>query len=104
MAKTDDDVTKFLDALEQAGYEPRSYSGRGMYGKQCVSVSGDNVSAWDIAYALWYNNLDEDDLDVPEPHQDQLGLGIVLYWPSYEWPKDRKDHDDDESDEEDDEA
>jgi len=87
VAKTDDDVTKFLDALEQAGYEPRSYSGRGMFGKQCVSVSGDDVSAWEVARALWYNNFDEDDLDVPEPRSDSLGLGIVLYWPSYEWPK-----------------
>ena len=82
MAKTYDDVTKFLDALEQAGSEPRSYSGRGMYGKQCVSVSGDNVSAWEVARALWYNNFEEDDLDVPEPRSDSLGLEIVLYWPS----------------------
>ena len=49
---------------------------------------GDNVSAWEVARALWYNNFEEDDLDVPEPRSDSLGLGIVLYWPSYEWPKD----------------
>jgi hypothetical protein len=80
------EVKKFIEALEESGYEPESYSGRGMYGKECVSISGD-VSAWDVARALWFCNFDSDDLDIPEPKQDQLGLGIVLYWPSYEWPK-----------------
>ncbi|CAN5951018.1 unnamed protein product [Sphagnum jensenii] len=91
MPKSTKDVRKFIDVLEEAGYEPKSYSGRGMYGKQCVSVSGDRedgFSGWEIARALWFNNYDgEDDLDVPEPHQDSLGRGTVLYWPSYEWPK-----------------
>ena len=78
-----------IEALEESGYQPKPYSGRGMYGKQCVSISGDrddNVSPWEVARCLWFNNIEDDDLDVPEPHQDQLGLGIVLYWPSYEWP------------------
>lgn len=92
MPKDKEQVEKFIEALEDAGYEPKSYSGRGMFGKCCVSVSSggedENVSAWDVARSLWFNNFDEDDLDIPEPRQDQLGLGIVLYWPSYEWPKD----------------
>jgi len=87
MAKTKEEVNNLIEALEEAGYEPRSYSGRGMYGKCCVSVSGDDVSEWDIARALWFNNFDQEDLDIPAPRQDQLGLGIVLYWPSFEWPK-----------------
>ena len=90
MPKTAKEVQRFIDVLEEAGYEPTSNSGRGMYGKCCVSVKGDDVSAWDVARSLWFNNFDdEEDLDIPEPRQDQLGLGIVLYWPSYEWPKDR---------------
>jgi len=92
MPKSAVDVKKFIAVLEEACYEPKPYRGRGMYQKQCVSVSGDrddNVSAWEVARALWFNNYDdEEDLDVPEPHEDSLGLGIVLYWPSYEWPKD----------------
>jgi hypothetical protein len=88
MAKNKDEVKRFIEALEDAMYEPKSYSGRGMYGKCCVSISEEGVSAWDIARALWFNNLDEEDLDIPEPLQDQLGRGYILYWPSYEWPKD----------------
>ena len=75
----------FCKVLEDAGYEPRSYSGRGMFGTRCVSISGNSISAWKVASSLWFNNFDEIDLDVPEPRQDQLGLGIVLYWPTIEW-------------------
>jgi hypothetical protein len=53
-----------------------------------VCVKGDDVSPWKVAKALWYANDDDEIVDVPEPQQDQLGLGIVLYWPYYEWPKD----------------
>ena len=27
-------------------------------------------------------------IPIPEPRTDSLGLGIVIYWPYYEWPKD----------------
>ena len=90
MPKDKEQVEKFIEALEDAGYEPKSYSGRGMYGKSCVSVSGDEderVSAWEIAKSLWWNAPDGEAMDIPEPRQDSLGLGIVLYWPSFEWPK-----------------
>ena len=86
MPKPKEEVQKFIEALEEAGYEVTSYSGRGMYGKECVSIHGD-VTAWELARALWFNNFDEDDLDIPEPRQDQMVLGIVLYWPSFEWPQ-----------------
>lgn len=92
MPKSKEEVQKFIEALEDAGYEPKSYSGRGMFGKNCVSLrsNGDEeekFSAWDVAKSLWYGCEAEDAIDIPEPRQDQLGLGIVLYWPSYEWPK-----------------
>jgi len=87
--QTKEEKTKaFIEVLEEAGYEPRSYSGRGMFGRQCVSVSGDDVSVWDIARALWFNNFDDEDLDIPEPSTDSMGRGIVIYWSRYEWPKD----------------
>src|SRR3989304_5773723 len=31
----------FVEVIEDAGYEMRTYSGRGMYGRQCVSVALD---------------------------------------------------------------
>ena len=87
MPKDKEQVERFIETLESEGFEPRSYSGRGMYGKECVSVSGDDVSVWNVARALWYDRDGDQQLNVPEPRQDQLGLGIVLYWPSFEWPK-----------------
>ena len=86
MEHTLTEVNRFIELLQEAGFDPTSYSGRGMYGKLCVSVQGDDVSAWDVARALWFNNFDDEDLDIPEPRQDQLGLGIVLYWPSFPFP------------------
>lgn len=86
-------VKQFIQALEDANFEVRSYSGRSMFGKECVSVvsrEDDRTSAWEVAKALWYGCEAEDALDIPEPRQDSLGLGIVLYWPSYEWPQEEK--------------
>lgn len=71
---------KLIELLEDAGYEPRSYSGRGMFGATCVSVySRNDESVWNLAHALIES-------DIPEPRTDQLGLGHVYYWPGYEWP------------------
>jgi len=87
-------VQMFIDALREAGYEPKSYSGRGMYGTSCVSIHGGDdkrLTAWGVAKELWYGVDVAYVLDIPEPQQGQLGLGIVLYWPSYEWPKDEED-------------
>lgn len=92
MPKTPEQVKQFIEALEDANFEVKSYSGRGMYGKSCVSVSqreDEETSAWEIARELF--NRDHDCIfdDVPEPRQDSLGLGMVFYWPSYEWPQEK---------------
>lgn len=65
-----------IAALQDAGYKPRGYSGRGMYGKECVAVSTDSPFAIGAAIV---------DIDVPEPQQDQLGKRFIFYWPSYPW-------------------
>lgn len=92
MPKTPEQVKKFIETLEDANFEVKSYSGRGMYGKSCVSVSqrdGEDTSAWEIARELFHADHDGEFDNVPEPRQDSLGLGIVLYWPSYEWPQEK---------------
>src|SRR5690606_19366002 len=43
------DARKLIGAIESAGYEARSYSGRGMFGKECV---GAEVSRDESAFAL----------------------------------------------------
>lgn len=80
-------VARLIEALESEGYDPSSYSGRGMYGKSCVAVR--NVTVWEIAKTLFTEEYDGEFDDLPEPQQDQLGRGIVLYWPSYAWPEDK---------------
>lgn len=73
--------------------EVRSYSGRGMYGKECVAVViGGYTSAWTLALAIADVNGGNADLfGLEAPRQDSMGLGTVLYWPQLEWPAGMKD-------------
>lgn len=52
------------------------YSGRGMYGKFCYGIvtNRDNHNA---VIADIHNS------DLPEPAQDSMGLGTILYWPQF---------------------
>ena len=91
------DRDKFLDMLDTLAMrgliaEPESYSGRAMYGKQCIAVLDDSVSEWGLAIYLAHiaGDFDLDILDLPEPHTDSMGRGVVMYWPSFDWPADRE--------------
>ena len=56
---------KFIKAAEKAGLEIKSYSGRGMYGKECPSVHVHDLSEWP-----------------GNPHKyqtDNMGKGYVIY-------------------------
>lgn len=77
------DAADLIRALEEAGYEPRSYSGRGMYGKSCVGCELDaDAELWTLACEV---SARSDDTP-PRPHTDSLGLGLIVYWPRFEWP------------------
>lgn len=55
------DAKKLLGAIESAGYEARSYSGRGMFGKECVGVEiPQDESAFALAAKLVLAVFDED--------------------------------------------
>ena len=69
---------ELVNTLKLAGFEPTSYSGRGMFGRQCVAVS--DVSLWDLAKATGQ-------LDVSQPYEDTLGRGKVFYWQYMPWPE-----------------
>ena len=102
------DATLFIETLEYAGFPPRSYSGRGMYGRRCVAVDtgpdGGDIGASDLAWlgaALIRAALEmpdgaglADDImdDIRGGSRvDSMGRGIVVYWPAVEWPDDMPD-------------
>lgn len=63
---------QLIEALRAEGLTPRSYSGRGMYGAQCVGANvrhiGDHV--------------------LPRGWQDDgMGMGRIVYWPDVAWPE-----------------
>lgn len=73
-----------IDALEDIGYDPEGYSGRGMYGKQCVSVRADDLHVL-FEMGLEFGQRDPNE-QWPTPRSDSLGTGIIIYWPRVEWP------------------
>lgn len=67
---------QLIAALEAAGIKHRSYSGRCMFGAQCVGVScGHSVSEGEVLEAV--KNV-KGGLRVT---RDSLGLGTIVYWP-----------------------
>lgn len=73
------------NAIKSQGYTPRSYSGRGMYGKQCLAFSTDDSAITAVA-AIVGNIRDEGErLEVVEAFEgarsDSMGLGTVIYFP-----------------------
>ena len=72
-----------VEALEDLGYTDQirtTYSGRGVYGKHCVGIELDSVQQlWDLSRDLAVKGE-----EVPAPRTDNLGLGIIAYWPGLE--------------------
>ena len=67
-----------VQRLRKHAFEPRSYSGRGMFGKSCVGVyiaRGDEASVRDAERIVG-----------AVATRDSLGRGTIAYWPSIEWP------------------
>jgi hypothetical protein len=87
----------FIEALEDAGYEMRTYSGRGMYGVQCVSVALDcDTPIWafvcDVLTQASLNGAAEVATMAEQLRglsYDELGRGQVVYWPEIPWPEGR---------------
>lgn len=108
------DAEKLIGAIEDAdvrdgeGLTARRYSGRGMYGKQCVGVEvGRGVSSFQlaaaIAVALLDGDVDEGPSDVEDLArlrvcEDNMGLDTIVYFPQVEWPEGREDDEDEDHD------
>jgi len=87
---------EFIDLLEDAGLETRSYSGRGMFGKECVSFNvehdkliGEVAAVVEVASINYQaETVSELVKMLKRARTDSMGRdGLVVYWPSMEWPK-----------------
>ena len=66
-------TAELIKKIEASGFKPRSYSGRFMYGHECVGVSVQPTSTGDADSLPRGNKV------------DSLGMGQILYWPQCAW-------------------
>lgn len=77
----------FQEVLEESGYEPMPYSGRGMYGRYCVGVrTGDIGHLFADILSVTKDNssvhLDEVSDAFRCMRTDSLGLDVIIYFPT----------------------
>ena len=85
--------TKVQQAITDAGFVPRDYSGRGMYGTYCLAIESDDDPCTTLlsivgAFALLAETVDEvRELAeaLKDCRTDTLGRGTIIYWPRIEW-------------------
>ena len=94
---------EFVELIDAAGYTVRSYSGRGMNGKQCVGIDtehtdttalvldlvkealgGVNTSCGDRAYESIGEVQDLCEL-LKGARSDSMGHGYIVYFPKIKW-------------------
>ena len=101
MARTRVEITSswLADLLDDAGYTARAYSGRAMFGAQCVAVEVDAGEVLAVGSKLAHAAAEDADagggdwLDVLErvsdlmtrARVDDLGRGKIVYWPDVDW-------------------
>ena len=101
--------TQFVQLLKDAGLVPQAYSGRGMYGQQCVAVTetedGQDLGiaelveiGWKIRQAAVDTLEDEWAVDsvvrfIETVRTDSLGRGMVIYFPNAAWIEDDEQND-----------
>jgi len=73
-----------------------TYSGRGMYGRQCVGITGDPGEVSRVVSQVIKDarlaDVKDDDFDfdllvdtlLVEYNEDSMGLGTIMYWPCLE--------------------
>jgi len=100
-----DNFTLLKELIEWIGLRPRNYSGRGMYGKECIACSPDSsesgFSAQMIESAIDKFGSDSVEVSIAiemmkRTSTDSMGLGWVCYWPSVDWEGPTEDEFEDE--------
>ena len=74
------------ELLDYIGLEPEAYSGRGMYGKECLSVSIESYELGSMFFELGVVLAKNKAFETPDAllsySTDNMGYGIVVYWKS----------------------
>lgn len=94
------------DACDDSGEVEfyNGYSGRGMYGEQCVGITGSFSDCMLVIAELikaereesGFNDMVDQLLDFK---QDSMGRDVILYWPDLEKAEDREEEHDGQPDE-----
>lgn len=91
------DFSTLVGIIEEAGYRAYSYSGRNMYGKQCVGFTVDRHigifrAIADLIEAAQYIGGEDDGMAVRHMLDiirstvtDDMGLDTVVYFPRVRW-------------------
>lgn len=91
------DAKKLINLLNDANHSARTYSGRGMFGKECVGVTLDrNTPESEFIADVIEVIADNEEWDtlrefcslLRDSRGDSMGLGSIIYWPQIEWPDD----------------
>jgi hypothetical protein len=89
---------------EDVALHARSYSGRGMYGKSCLGIDVDRgglgpMIAKIMSALAGYSEADRDTVCEAfrtEMAQDNMGLGMIYYFPSIPYTKDEEEGSEDD--------
>jgi hypothetical protein len=86
------DTQQFIRLCEDLNYNVRSYSGRGMFGKNCVGVTLDE-NPIDFIINLLSEEMEPEERDVlveilRKYRIDNMGMGSIIYFPSLKWEED----------------
>lgn len=93
---TPDQLDELRDAVADVDGTLRPYSGRAMYGQECLGIDLDSeADAFRIALAV-SGELAE---ALNSPRFDSMGLGIIVYFPNVEVPEGVTDDDEEDEDE-----
>ena len=80
---------EFYELLCERGANVRAYSGRGMFGEQCIGMTIDYSPYAFVAECVACLETDEDREDIirifANTKEDSLGLGSIIYWPDMAW-------------------
>ena len=99
MDKVNTEKHPLQQLLEDCDIRVRSYSGRGMYGKDCLGVDIKRRGLGSLMAAIVRETRDEDEQDIIAAalegmESDSMGLGMIYYFPDVPYVGDDEDEDD----------